>query len=98
MAKIATIGSADSGHITYPPRVTSSGSSNVFAEGKGVHRQGDSFGSHTNTKPPYDTHSSSTNGGSSTVFCNSKKVARVGDPSGCGGTILTGISSVRVGG
>lgn len=96
--QIATIGSNESGHSTYPGRTTGVGSSNVFAAGRGVHRLGDSWGSHCNTVPPYDCHDGTTASGSGSVFANGKQVARVGDSISCGGNITTGINSVRVGG
>lgn len=92
---IATIGSASMGHADFPPRSTSVGSSNVFAEGMGVHRIGDAWETHCN--PEGVCHDGSTSSGSGTVFCNGKSVARVGDAISCGDTIATGKSTVIVG-
>lgn len=39
------------GHADYPPRATPEGSSNVFVEGSGVHRVGDTWTTHCNGKP-----------------------------------------------
>lgn len=96
--QVATIGSNETGHGAYPGRTTSEGSSNVFAEGLGIHREGDSWGIHCKTVEPFDCHDGNTASGSSNVYCNSLAVARVGDSIDCGGSISTGIDSVRVGG
>lgn len=94
--KIATITSMSQGHGGWPARVTNQGSGNVFAEGLGVHRVGDSWETHCN--PTGDCHSGSTSRGSSSVYCNGKPVARVGDSISCGDTIATGRATVFVGG
>ncbi|CDZ74875.1 hypothetical protein ING2D1G_0716 [Peptoniphilus sp. ING2-D1G] len=93
--KIATIGSMSTGHGDFPPRSTVEGSSDVFAEGSGVHRVGDSWITHCNTVGV--CHEGNTSIGSGTVFCNGKQVARVGDPISCGDAIATGKSTVSVG-
>lgn len=93
--KIATITSTSTGHADWPPRSTSMGSSDVFAEGLGVHRQGDAWNTHCNTKN--ECHDGVTSKGSATVYCNGKQVARIGDPISCGDTIATGRQTVFVG-
>lgn len=95
---VAYIGSTETGHSTYPPRITASGSGNVLVNGRGIHRKGDGWGSHTNTVLPYDTHSGATTSGSSSVYANGLPVARVGDGISCGGAIASGSSNVFVGG
>lgn len=94
--KIATIGSVSTGHSDWPSRNTVVGSSNVFSEGSGVHRVGDSWVTHCNSKNI--CHEGNTSSGSSSVFCNGKKVARIGDAISCGDMIATGKNSVNVGG
>ena len=94
--KIATIGSMSTGHADFPARNTVRGSANVFAEGQGVHRVGDSWVTHCNAEGT--CHEGSTSSGSTTVFCNGKQVARIGDPISCGDTITTGKATVNVGG
>ena len=94
--KIATIGSMSTGHADFPARNTVQGSSNVFAEGAGVHRVGDTWVTHCNSQGV--CHDGSTSKGSATVYCNGKQVARIGDPISCGDTIATGKATVNVGG
>lgn len=84
------------GHADYPPRATPEGSSNVFAEGSGVHRVGDTWTTHCNSQG--DCHEGTTSSGSATVYCNGKQVARIGDPISCGDKIATGKETVNVGG
>lgn len=92
---IATIGSVSTGHADFPPRETVEGSSDVFAEGAGVHRVGDSWITHCNNAG--ECHEGDTVSGSSTVYCNGRQVARIGDPISCGDRIATGKSTVIVG-
>lgn len=96
MAKIATITSISTGHGSWPSRRTVGGSSNVFAEGLGVHRVGDSWVVHCNSSN--ECHTGATSTGSSNVYCNGRKVARMGDSISCGDRIATGRDTVRVGG
>lgn len=91
-------GSTETGHATYPGRTTTAGSSNVLINGRKAHRKGDTWGPHTNTVPPYDTHPGETAAGSSSVFINGQPAARVGDPITCGGSIATGSPNVIIGG
>lgn len=93
--KIATITSVSTGHADWPPRMTPDGSSDVFAEGLGVHRQGDSWEIHCNTQN--QCHKGVTARGSATVYCNGRQVARIGDPISCGDAIATGRETVFVG-
>lgn len=95
---VALVGSKGSGHGTYPARTTGQGSGNVLVNGVGIHRETDGWGSHTNTVPPYDSHSGVTSKGSGSVFANGLPVARVGDPISCGGSIVTGSGNVFAGG
>lgn len=75
-----------------------SGSPNVFANGKAVHRLGDGG----NTNCPHSGSFTST-GGSGTVFVNGKAVTRIGDTTNCGkcgksGTHSNGSPNVFAGG
>jgi uncharacterized Zn-binding protein involved in type VI secretion len=81
-----------SGHANAPPRANTSASTDVFVDGKGVHRVGDSWGPHG--IPP---HTSTQSSGSSTVIVNGKGVARVGDSIACGSTNAQGSSTVFAG-
>ena len=61
-------------------------SPNVFANGKGVSRQGDVNTTHLLPPdlPPCDSHSAGITTGSTTVFTNNKGTGRTGDAiSGC---------------
>lgn len=78
----STVGICDLGLPDCPHSrsgTNSSGSSNVFANGKAVHRQGDSG----STNCPHGGSFTSTNG-SSTVFINGKPITRIGDTTNCG--------------
>lgn len=66
----------------------SEGSSNVFVAGKAAATV-DRKSSHSDKKLSQ---------GSEWVYCNGKPMSRIGDASKCGGTIITGASSVAVGG
>ncbi len=94
MAGIVRKGDSCSGHDSYPPRSTNSGSSNVLVNGKGVHRVGDSWPDHTSVDFPYPSHSGSAISGSSTVFANGKPICRIGDSVSCGSTMVTGSDNV----
>lgn len=95
MAECAYIDSASTGHETWPARVTSEGSPNVFVNGKGVHRLGDGWPVHCNSLG--ECHAGTTSKASTTVLVNGRGVARVGDSISCGGSIATGSSNVLVG-
>lgn len=90
MPGVARIGDKAAGH-TLPATLV--GSSDVFANSKGIHRQGDGW-------PPHDSplHAgATTTTGSSTVFVNGSAIARIGDPISCGTTIGEGSSNVFAG-
>ena len=86
---IATIGAKTSGHGGFHPTVVTSGSSDVFCNGKGVARIGDSVAAHTNDK---SAHSSVIARGASNVYVNGRPMARIGDHTTCGDTIIEGSS------
>lgn len=77
---IARVGDLCSGHGDFPPRAASTGSPNVFINGKKVVRVGDLYDSHTRQVEPHDSHSGYVASSSSTVFVNGIPVARTGDP------------------
>ncbi|QIG71350.1 PAAR repeat-containing protein [Rhizobium phage RHph_TM39] len=85
------------GHGCWPPRANSSASSDVFINGRGAHRQGDTWLPHTCPDIP-ETHASVLASGSSTVYTNGKQQGRIGDPVACGSTVATGSGNVIVGG
>lgn len=96
MPGVVRLGDTDSGHGSCLPRKNNSASSDVFVNGKGVHRQGDTWLPHPGVGI-HCAHSGSTAQGSPTVFVNGKAVARIGDPISCGGTCATGSSDVIIG-
>lgn len=101
MPIISVLGDQCSGHDCFPSRNNSSASPNVFAGGKPVHRQSDSWITHCCTHPdvPHGCHSSVLASGSGTVYVNNLQCARIGDPVACGSTDAgPGVSSVIVGG
>lgn len=69
-----------SGHATYPPRLPTEWSPNVFANGKNVVRYGDNWQAHC--CPPVCHGGVSIGGGS--VFVNSQVIQIEGDPISCG--------------
>lgn len=83
MPGIVRLGDQCSGHSCYPPRENSSASKNVFVNGKGVHRVGDSWKKHK-CKRRHGNHAGNLKKGSSTVFVNGRGVGRKGDPVSCG--------------
>jgi uncharacterized Zn-binding protein involved in type VI secretion len=97
MPGIARLGDADTGHGCWPSRSNVAGSSNVFCNGKPLHRQGDAWAPHTCPTIP-ETHSSVLGAGSSTVFVNEVSVGRIGDPVACGSVVSTGSGNVFAGG
>lgn len=92
MAQAVTrLGDMDTGHAGFPPRPSTSASPNVFVNGLGVHRVGDTWGSHCD---PNSCHTGTLAAGSPTVFANGLAIGRVGDPVSCGGTVDTGSGNV----
>ena len=84
MAAVTRIGDADVAHCSGMTRAA--GSSNVFANGIGISRQGDNNTTHLLPPdlPPCDSHSAGITTGSTTVFTNNKGTGRTGDAiSGC---------------
>ncbi len=79
-----------------PPRVASSGSLNVFVNGYGVVRVGDTYEPHS--CPDSSPHIGIADGGSSSVFVNGFGVHRNGDLISCGSFGSNGSPDVLVGG
>lgn len=96
MPAITRLGDADTGHDACPPTSLVSASSNVFINGIGAGRVGDSYAPHS--CPAHSAHSGVIASGSSTVFINSRPAGRVGDSVSCGGSIAAGSGNVFVGG
>ena len=93
-AGIARLGDKCTGHC-FPSRPNIAASTNVFANGIGIHRMGDAWTYHTCGK---NTHAGVLAAGSRTVFVNGLPVGRIGDPVSCGSSILTGSANVFAGG
>lgn len=91
MPAVARAGDSCTGHGNFPPRANDQGSSNVFVNGIGAHRQGDHWPAHCSGD---SCHESSTSGGSGSVFCNGKPLARIGDAISCGSVIAEGSKNV----
>jgi len=83
------------GHGTYGPRPSISGSENVLINGIPAHRGGDGWASHCN---PKSCHDSTLSGGSGSVMANGKPLGRVGDPIACGSAVAAGSPDVFAGG
>jgi len=98
MPAVTRIGDSDVPHCTGMSRA--GGSGNVFVNGIGVSRQGDSNTPHLLPPniPPCPGHSASISSGSSTVKVNGKGCGRVGDGiAGCT-SVASGSSNVFAGG
>lgn len=95
MPGIHLLGGLGSGHLCYPPHNNVQASSNVFVEGRAVHRQGDLWAPH---QCGPNVHASVLAKGSSTVFVNGKGCGRIGDPVACGSVAIDGAVTVFAGG
>lgn len=89
MPGIVRLGDVCSGHGCFPPRPNIASSTDVLANGVGVHRVGDSWAPHT-------CHGSTHDGiavtGSPTVFVNGVPITRIGDTVSCGSSMSVGSS------
>jgi uncharacterized Zn-binding protein involved in type VI secretion len=92
MPAVARKGDSCTGHDSFPPRASTSGSPNVFINGIPAHRQGDGWATHCNPTP--SCHASSLSAGSPTVFVNGKPLGRVSDPVACGSSVASGSPNV----
>lgn len=81
MPAAVRLGDRCTGHACFPPRVNISGSSNVYVDGKPVHRVGDRWPPHVCGNSVHDGVQQS---GSPTVYANGKAIARLGDRISCG--------------
>jgi uncharacterized Zn-binding protein involved in type VI secretion len=95
MPAVVRKGDACTGHACFPPRANDGGSSDVFINGTGAHRQGDHWLTHKCGK---NVHDGSMSGGSGTVFVNGRPLARVGDMVSCGSAAAVGSRNVFAGG
>ena len=94
MPAVTRIGDADVAHCS--GMVRAAGSGNVFANGIGISRVGDSNTGHVLPGSPCPGHATPISSGSSTVFVNGISCGRVGDPT-CT-SVAAGSSNVFAGG
>lgn len=96
MPAATRLGDNDTGHDACPATALKSASTDVYINGKGAGRVGDSYVAHScNT---HSSHSGTIASGSATVFINGKKAGRIGDSVSCGGSVAQGSSNVFIGG
>ena len=96
MPAVTRLGDLDTGHDACGPTALNSASGNVFANGKGIGRVGDSYVAHgCVVHSPHSGHIAS---GSSSVYVNEIPVGRIGDPVDCGGSVAQGSGNVYAGG
>jgi uncharacterized Zn-binding protein involved in type VI secretion len=88
MPAVTRFGDADVDHCSGMTREGKS--SDVFANGIGVSRQGDNNTTHDLPGSPCPSHAAPITTGSTTVFVNGKGIGRVGDA-------ITGCTSVSAG-
>lgn len=96
MSNATRLGDLDTGHDACPPTALISASTNVFINGKGAGRVGDSYATHGCVNHP--SHSGVIASGSSSVFINGRAAGRIGDAVSCGGSVAEGSSNVFIGG
>jgi len=95
MPAITRLGDMSTGHGSWPPRPSTAASSDVFVNGIAVHRVGDSWAVHCNTKP--SCHAGTLASGSGGVFVNGQPVGRIGDSISCGDVVAAGSGDVFAG-
>jgi uncharacterized Zn-binding protein involved in type VI secretion len=96
MPAVTRRGDACTGHGCWPPRPSTGGSPDVFANRIAVHRQSDGWDAHTCPAIP-QTHASVLASGSTTVFANGRQLGRIGDPVACGSSVAAGSPDVFAG-
>jgi uncharacterized Zn-binding protein involved in type VI secretion len=88
-------GDSSTGHGAFYPKSSTQGSTDVFINGIGAHRNSDAWSIHCDPEP--SCHGSVLSGGSGTVFVNGKPLGRVGDDISCGDVVATGSPNVFAG-
>lgn len=91
MPSVAFKGSTCTGDGCFPPRESTSGSPNVFINGKPALRVGDTWEVHSCGDSSHDGVQAT---GSRFVFVNGKPLARVGDDVSCGAAVAVGSPNV----
>lgn len=95
MPAVTRVGDTNTGHDLCPPTALSSGSPDVFINGKPAGRVGDPYVAHGCLV--HAPHSGTIASGAPHVFINGKAAGRVGDPVSCGGSVAQGSSDVVIG-
>lgn len=95
MPGAARINDLCSGHGSWPPRMATQGSNDVYVNNRKQHRQSDSWAVHC--KPGGSCHSSYLLAGSPTSYANNLQKGRIGDFVACGSVVMTGSTDTRVG-
>lgn len=96
MSSVTRLGDVGSGHDLCPSRNLASASPNVFINGRGAGRVGDSYTAHSCEEHP--PHVGVIAAGSQTVFVNGRRIGRIGDGISCGGSVIEGSPNVFAGG
>ena len=96
MSSATRLGDLGSGHDFCGDRNLASASPNVFINGKGAGRVGDSYTPHGCEFHP--VHVGVIAAGSQTVFVNGRRIGRIGDGISCGGSVIEGSPNVFAGG
>ncbi len=96
--KVVRFGDMCNQHGDYLQSPGIGGSSNLFVNGRPVHRQGDEWSQHASTDPYKLPHISQfLLKGSNSVFVNGKAIARTGDLISCGAIAEEGSDNVFAG-
>ena len=96
MSAATRLGDKDTGHDSCLATALVSASPNVFINGKGAGRFGDSYAPHGCKE--HGSHAGAISSGSGTVYINGKPAARIGDAVSRGGTVAEGSPDVCIGG
>lgn len=94
MPAVTLLSDICSGHDCFQPRINDTASADVFAEGRGIHRQSDHWIVHVCNDNAHDSILAT---GSSSVFINGLGCGRIGDAIECGSVVATGCSTVFAG-
>lgn len=93
MPAATRLGDISSGHDCFPGRPNIEASGDVFINGLGAHREGDSWAVHSCET----AHDGVLTSGSPTVYVNGRPLGRIGDPISCGDVVAQGSPTVFAG-
>lgn len=91
-APVTRLGDITTGHDSFPPRPSVTASEDVFADGIGIVRLGDTYAVHCNPTPTCHDGVSTTT--AQTVFVNGQPITTVGSSVSCGDFVAVGSQSV----